>query len=45
MDEAEPMFSQALEIRRKVYGNEHPYVAISLHNLALFLLEKVCSTE
>ena len=32
--EAEPLFNQALEIRRKIYGEYHPSVASSLNNLA-----------
>jgi len=32
---AEPLFRQALEIRQKVLGREHPATAISLNNLAL----------
>ncbi|NJL62515.1 MAG: tetratricopeptide repeat protein, partial [Methylacidiphilales bacterium] len=33
-DEAEPMFNQALQIRLKVLGEEHPDTAASLNNLA-----------
>jgi len=32
--EAEPLFKQALEVRRKIYGENHPDVATSLNNLA-----------
>jgi tetratricopeptide (TPR) repeat protein len=35
MKEAEPLYLQALELRKKLLGNEHPDVAISLNNLAL----------
>ena len=31
---AEPLFRQALEIRKKALGEEHPYYAFSLNNLA-----------
>ena len=31
---AEPLYEEALEIRRKVLGREHPDTAISLNNLA-----------
>jgi tetratricopeptide (TPR) repeat protein len=34
---AEAMHTQALEMRRKLFGNEHVLVAASLHNLALVL--------
>ena len=30
-------YRQALEIKKKVHGDEHPGVAIDLNNLALFL--------
>ncbi|MBD2297543.1 tetratricopeptide repeat protein [Nostoc sp. FACHB-190] len=33
--EAEPLFIQALALRRKLLGEEHPDVALSLNNLAL----------
>ncbi|MCU0570153.1 MAG: tetratricopeptide repeat protein, partial [Oculatellaceae cyanobacterium Prado106] len=32
--EAEPLYLQALEIRRSQLGNDHPYTASSLNNLA-----------
>ena len=33
-DEAEPLFDQALSIRRRVLGADHPDTAISLNNFA-----------
>lgn len=33
--DAEPLYKQALEIRKKFLGNNHPDTAISLNNLAL----------
>ena len=33
-DRAEPLYRQALEIRKKVLGEEHPDYATSLNNLA-----------
>jgi len=38
--EAEPLFKQSLEIRRKIYGEYHPNVATSLNNLALLYYEE-----
>jgi len=38
--EAEPLFKQALEIRRKIYGEYHPDVAKSLNNLAVLYSEE-----
>ena len=37
LDEALPYYEQALAIRKKVYGEEHPKVAIGLNNLAQLL--------
>ena len=39
-DEAEALYRQGLEIDKKVFGEEHPNVALSLNNLALFLWEQ-----
>ena len=33
--EAEPLYKRSLEINEKVYGPDHPYVALSLNNLGL----------
>ncbi|GAC1458622.1 MAG: hypothetical protein NVS2B14_04170 [Chamaesiphon sp.] len=33
--EAEPLYVQALEIRTRLLGDEHPDVATTLNNLAL----------
>ena len=33
-EDAEPLYLQALEMTRKLLGQEHPYVASSLNNLA-----------
>jgi tetratricopeptide (TPR) repeat protein len=38
--EAEPLYRQALEIRQKVLGPEHPSTAISLNTLALLLQDQ-----
>jgi tetratricopeptide (TPR) repeat protein len=38
--EAEPLLKQSLEIMRKIYGEYHPSVAISLNNLALLYYEE-----
>src|SRR6266567_3020464 len=32
--EAEPLFERALAIREKALGRDHPYIALSLNNLA-----------
>ena len=40
-DEAEPLYRESLDIRRKVYGNDHPSVATGLNNLALLLQKQV----
>ena len=37
-----PYFKQSLEIKKKVYGEEHPKVALGLNNLALLLKQQVC---
>ena len=37
LDEAKPYMEQALAIRKKVLGEEHPNVAESLNNLAQLL--------
>ena len=37
MDEAKAMYQEALEIKKKVFGNEHPRVSAALHNLAVIL--------
>ena len=39
-DKAEPLHLQALEINRKVLGEDHPDYATSLHNLAFFHAEQ-----
>src|SRR5260370_39848564 len=36
---AEPLFTEALEIRQKVLGREHPNTAITLKNLAYLELD------
>ena len=36
-DEAMPLYKESLAIDRKVYGNEHPDVAIDLNNLAMLM--------
>ena len=36
-DEAEALYRQALEMYKKVHGDEHPSVACALSNLALLL--------
>ena len=33
-NKAEPLYKRALDIREKTLGSDHPYVAISLDNLA-----------
>ncbi len=33
-DEAEPLFTESLSLRRRVLGDDHPAVAQSLNNLA-----------
>ena len=41
MDEAEPLYRQALAIKRKIYGEEHPSIATGLNNLAGLLKTQV----
>ncbi|MFP3295900.1 MAG: tetratricopeptide repeat protein, partial [Caldisphaera sp.] len=38
--EAEPLFKQALEIKRKIHGENHPDVALTLDNLAELYVEE-----
>lgn len=38
--EAEPLFLQALELRRTLLGEEHPDVAQSLNNLAVLYYDQ-----
>ncbi len=33
--EAEPLYLQALDLRKRLLGDNHPLVALSLNNLAL----------
>ena len=39
LDEAEPLYKEALAIDKKVFGDEHPQVALALNNLAVLLEE------
>ena len=41
LDEAEPLYKEALAIDKKVYGDEHPDVAHDLNNLAGLLSNQV----
>ena len=34
-NDAEPLYLQSLDIRKRQLGNDHPHVATSLNNLAL----------
>ena len=43
--EAEPLFIQALDMRKKLLGAEHPDVASSLNNLALLYKSQGRYTE
>jgi tetratricopeptide (TPR) repeat protein len=36
--QAQPLYTQALNLRRRLFGNEHPDVAQSLNNLGAFYL-------
>ena len=36
---AEPLYQEALRIRRKVLGSEHPDTALSLNNLAVLYVD------
>jgi len=40
-DEAEPLYKQSLEIKKKVYGEDHPSIATGLNNLAGLLQKQV----
>ena len=40
-DEAEPLNKEAIEIWKKVHGDEHPLVATGLNNLAELLRAQV----
>ena len=37
LDEAAPLYKESLAFRKKVFGDEHPKVAIALNNLAVLL--------
>ena len=39
-DKAEPLYKESLAIKKKVFGNEHPKVALALNNLAWLLKEQ-----
>lgn len=39
-EEAEPWFREALEMRRELFGRDHPDVAESLHSLGIVLSER-----
>ena len=43
LGKAEPLTRECLRIMRKVHGNEHPLVAVSLNNLAGLLKAQVRS--
>ncbi len=38
--EAEPLLTEALEMRKQLLGSAHPHVATSLNNLAYFTTPK-----
>lgn len=40
LDAAEPPLREALAVRRRIYGPDHPKVALTMHNLANLLLDK-----
>ena len=40
-DEAKPMYEESLHIRRKILGDEHQDVALSLNNIAALLQAQV----
>ena len=44
-DEAEPLFREVLEVRRKVLGVEHPDTIESMSNLALLLEEQAAAAH
>ena len=39
LGEAEPLYKESLAIKKKVFGDEHPQVALGLNNLAVLLEE------
>ena len=39
-DQAEPLFRESVALNRRLFGTEHPEVAITLNNLALVLRDK-----
>ena len=41
LDEAEPLYKESLAIKKKVFGDEHPKVALALNNLAQLLKAQV----
>ena len=41
LDEAEPLYKESLAIKKKVFGDEHPDVALALNNLAALLYSQV----
>ena len=40
LEEAEPLYRESLAIYKKVYGEEHPRVAIGLNNLGQLLQDQ-----
>ena len=38
--EADSLLNRALTVRRKLYGNNHPFVALTLNNLAISQIEQ-----
>ena len=41
LDEAELLYKQSLEIKKRVYGEDHPSIATGLNNLAGLLKKQV----
>ena len=41
LGEAEPLYKESLAIKKKVFGDEHPEVALALNNLAELLRAQV----
>ena len=45
LDEAEPLMKEALAVKKKVFGSDHPDIATDLSNLAVLYKEQASSAS